>query len=317
MLNLAGKPTTDPFPNQDKSDKINREKVPCFVFNTDLKNTNYHEEAKMPEEKLQILLTNDDGIDSPGPWAAAEALSEVGYVWVTAPRDQASSTGRSMPHSSDGLITPKQMLVHGKEWTVYAVGGTPAQTVQHAVLEIIGRKPDLVVSGINYGLNLGTAVTISGTVGAALEGAAFEVPSLAVSLETAKEDHLSYSDEIDFSTAAYFTCYFARKILENRFNPQVKVLKIEVPAKATKKTPWALTRLSLDRYYFPIRPDRDTWDTPALVGYGMEGDLTSFKPGTDTHTVLVDKKVAVTPLSLDMTANVSFTELDDQLRGEG
>jgi 5'-nucleotidase len=280
------------------------------------KHTNFYKEPQMPEEKIQILLTNDDGIESPGLWAAAEALSEVGYVWVTAPRDQASSTGRSMPSTSDGLITPQQMLVHGKEWTVYAIGGTPAQTVQHAILEIIGRTPDLVVSGINYGFNLGTAVTISGTVGAALEGASFGAPSLAVSLETAIEDHLSYSDEIDFSTAAYFTCYFARKMLENRFDPRVKVLKIEVPAQATRQTPWQLTRLSLDRFYFPIRPDRKSWDTPALVGYGMEEDVSSFKPGTDTHTVLVEKKVAVTPLSLDLTANVSFEELDGQLRGE-
>jgi 5'-nucleotidase len=272
-------------------------------------------EITMADEKLQILLTNDDGIESPGLWAAAEALSAVGYVWVTAPRDQASSTGRSMPRSSDGLIIPRQMVVHGKEWTVYAVGGTPAQTVQHAILEIIGRRPDLVVSGINYGVNIGTAVTVSGTVGAALEGAAFGAPALAVSLETAQEDHFSYSKDVDFSTAAQFTALFARKMVENQFDPRVQVLKIEVPANATTDTPWELARLSLDRYYYPVRPERDSWDVPTSIGYRLEEDLSEFKPGTDTHTALVAHKVAVTPLSLDMTANVSFEELEKKLRG--
>lgn len=268
----------------------------------------------MAEDKLQILLTNDDGIESPGLWAAAEALSEIGYVWVVAPRDQASGTGRSMPITSDGLITAQPLVVHGKEWTVYAVGGTPAQTVQHAVLEIIGKKPDLVVSGINYGLNLGIAVTVSGTVGAAMEGAALEIPSLAISLETAKEHHLSHSLEIDFRTAAYFTKYFGKKMLEKQFNPSVKILKVEVPERATPETEWKLTRLSMERFYTPLRPNRASWDVPGAVEYDMVKDVSVFKPGTDTYTVLVDKKVAVTPLSLDMTANVSFEELAEDLQ---
>lgn len=268
----------------------------------------------MDNKQLQILLTNDDGIESPGLWAAAEALSELGYVWVTAPREQASSTGRSMPQSSDGLISKRKLTVHGKEWPVYAVGGTPAQTVQHAVLEIIGKVPDLVVSGINYGLNLGGAVTISGTVGAAMEGAAFNVPSIAVSLETAQEHHLSYSEEINFSCAAYFTKLFAKILLEEKFDPRVQILKVEVPATADKDTPWELTRLSMDRYYYPIAPSRQSWDEPGNMEYGMVEDFSDFKPGSDTHAVLVEKKVSVTPITLDMTANVSFEVLEAVLR---
>ncbi len=81
----------------------------------------------------QILLTNDDGIRSPGLWAAAQALSELGFVHVVAPRDQFSGAGRSMPSTSDGIIRPQEMSINGKLWTVYSVGGTPAQAVQHAV----------------------------------------------------------------------------------------------------------------------------------------------------------------------------------------
>jgi len=78
----------------------------------------------------------------------------------------------------------EQVCVNGKNWTVHAVGGTPAQAVLHAVLEILPRKPDLVVSGINYGENVGSGVTVSGTVGAALDAAGLGIPALAVSLET-------------------------------------------------------------------------------------------------------------------------------------
>jgi len=78
-------------------------------------------------DKCQILLTNDDGIRSPGLWAAAEALSDLGYVTVAAPRDQSSGMGRSLPSASDGVISPETLTVRGKDWTVYAVGGSPAQ----------------------------------------------------------------------------------------------------------------------------------------------------------------------------------------------
>src|SRR5512139_3571054 len=165
------------------------------------------------EKQIQILLTNDDGIQSPGLWAAAGALSELGYVHVVAPREQSSGAGRSLPGASDGIIRPQPLLVNGKTWEVYAVGGTPAQSVLYAVLEILPEPPALVVSGINYGENVGTGVTISGTVGAALEAASLGIPALAISLQTDVEHHLTNSEAVDFSTAAYFTSYFARLIL--------------------------------------------------------------------------------------------------------
>src|SRR5215204_4023321 len=137
----------------------------------------------MDMKKPQILLTNDDGIRSPGLWAAAKALSKLGYVTVTAPREQSSGAGRSLPNTSDGIIEEKRVQVNGQEWTVFSIGGTPAQTVLHGVYEVMKTKPDLVVSGINYGENVATGVTISGTVGAAMEGASLGIPSMAVSLE--------------------------------------------------------------------------------------------------------------------------------------
>ncbi len=262
----------------------------------------------------QILLTNDDGINSPGLWAAAEALSELGYVTVAAPREQSSGMGRSMPTTSDGLIKPQNLTVHGVEWTTYAVGGTPAQTVQHAILEIMPKAPDLVVAGINYGSNFGTGVTISGTVGAALEGASHGIPSLAVSLETEHKYHLSHSDEVDFEAAAYFTTLFARELLEQRFAEDMQVLKVEVPSDATPQSNWRVTRLSRLRFYLPTAPERENWEQPGPTGYAQVPDSSVFAEDSDVYAVLADRVVAVTPLSQDMTSRIDLKELEAQLR---
>ncbi len=261
----------------------------------------------------QILLTNDDGIRSPGLWAAAEALSEIGYVHVVAPREQSTGMGRSLPGSSDGIITPQKIAVNGKEWTVYAVGGSPAQAVQHAVIELMPARPALVVSGINYGENLGTGVTISGTVGAALEAAAMDIPAIAVSLETAKQYHLSYSNDVDFSAAAHFTRFFAQSVLDKHLPEDVDVLKIDVPMTATTDTPWRITRLSRKRYYHASPPQRVSWDTPTHIGYQQAEDLTGFAPDTDVYAMRVAREVSVTPLSLDMTSRIGMQTLAQML----
>jgi 5'-nucleotidase len=264
--------------------------------------------------KCQILLANDDGIQSPGLWAAAEALSELGFVTVAAPREQASGMGRSLPSSSDGIIQAEVMCVGGKEWTVYSVGGSPAQAVLHGILEIMPERPDLVVSGINYGENVGTGVTISGTVGAALEAASHGIPALAVSLETDREYHTSYSTDIDFSAAAYFTAYFARQMLEKHFLPDVDVLKVDVPANATKQTPWQVTRVARQRYYVPIAPKRKSWGQAGGVDYEESAILGDEFKGSDVYVLRVQQEVSVTPLSLDLTSRVDFDALQRLLR---
>lgn len=255
--------------------------------------------------KPQILLTNDDGIRSPGLWAAASALSKLGYVTVAAPREQSSGTGRSLPTTSDGIIRRETLNINGQDWTVYAVGGTPAQAVQHGLLEIMPQKPDLVVSGINYGENVASGITISGTVGAAMEAASMGIPALAVSLETDKADHLSYSTEVDFSSAAWFTEYFGRLILTRKLPLGVELLKVDVPAEATTATSWEWSTLSKQRYYIPTAPQRSSWDVPKPVGYDLSVDLDNEPHNTDVYVLLRKRLVSVTPLTLDLTARVS------------
>jgi 5'-nucleotidase len=266
-------------------------------------------------EKVQILLTNDDGIHSPGLWAAAGALSELGFVHVVAPREQSSGAGRSLPGSSDGIIQPREIQVNGKSWQVYAVGGTPAQSVLHALLDILPERPALVVSGINYGENVGSGVTVSGTVGAVLEAASLGFPALAVSLQTGVEHHFSNSDQVDFSAAAYFTAYFARLALEKAFPPDVDLLKVEVPASATAQTPWEVTRVSRKRYYEPIPHPRASWDIPGPLGYRLESDLHTDRPDTDAYAIQFKHVVSVTPMSLDLTSRVDLGEFERMLRG--
>ena len=270
----------------------------------------------MPKaEKFQILLTNDDGIRSPGLWAAAEALSSLGFVTVAAPREEQSGSGRGFPSSSDGVISQERIEINANSWTVYAVGGSPAQVVQHAILELMLRKPDLVVAGINFGENIGSGVTISGTVGAALEAAAFGVPALAVSLETKYHLRHHRAHEVDFSAAAYFTHYFGQKMLRSRKIEDVDVLKVEIPKTATPDTAWQTTRIAREKYFVAVKPKRKRLEEPAALGFHRIEETDHFKPGTDAFAIRVEGVVSVTPLSLDLTSRVDLKKLEDEYRG--
>lgn len=269
----------------------------------------------MNSKPKQILLTNDDGIRSPGLWAAAEALSVLGYVTVVAPREQCSGMGRSLPVSSDGIITSETILVHGKEWTAYAVGGSPAQAVLHGAFEILPEKPDLVVSGINFGENVGIGITASGTVGAALEGASLGIPSIAISLETSEEYYLTYSADINFSTAGHFLRQFAEKMLNGfTLTGDAAVLKVEIPSDATPQTPWRMTRLEREPYFIPRRLERESWDTPGAVPFSAVVKREKLQSDSDVYTLRVMREVSVTPLSLDLTARVNFSAIEKDLK---
>lgn len=267
----------------------------------------------MNDKTIQILLTNDDSIHSPGLWAAAEALDSLGFVHVVAPMNQQTSTGRSLPIHSSGIIEAMTLNVNGKEWPVYAVDGSPGQAVLHGILDVIENKPDLVVSGINYGENVGSGITISGTVGAALEAASLGIPALAVSMQTKREHHFSLSQEVDFSAAGYFTQLIAAKMLSHQLPFDVDILKVDVPQEATKDTPWLLTRQSRQRYYMPKQAKRSNMSDRGPVGYEIIYDAENLEEGSDLYALLIEKKVSVTPVSLDLTSRTDFDALDNLL----
>jgi 5'-nucleotidase len=264
----------------------------------------------MSDERPLIIFTNDDGIASPGLWTVARAFQDFAEVLIVAPIRQQSGTGRSLPNTNTGAIVPQE----GKDLPAFAVDGTPAQAVQHGVMEIAPRKPDLVVGGINYGENTGNGVTISGTVGAALEAASFDIPAIAVSQQTDHGLHMSYSNTVDFSVAAHFTRVFAQWWLVNPALTDVDILKLDLPQTATLETPWRMTRLSKKRVYWPTVPDRTTSWSPQSLGYAMTLDPTQAEPDGDVYAVFVDKVVSLTPMSLDMTSRLDLAELEQSMR---
>jgi 5'-nucleotidase len=259
--------------------------------------------------KPRILLTNDDSIDSPGLWAAAEGLAKLGYVEVVAPTVQQTAMGRSHPREYDRVITRQTLNVHGKDWTVWAVNGSPAQAVLHGIYQVMGGKPDLVVSGINYGENIASGITISGTVGAALEAASLGIKALAISLEAPISAHYNLSREIDFSVAGYFCGYFAEKLLNRDLPDDIDVLKVDVPAGATPETEWVITRQSKQRYYFHIDSQPDPLTGVLPLRYEARMDLSAPEPNSDLQVLINEHKVSVTPISLDLTSRVDFAEL--------
>jgi 5'-nucleotidase len=267
----------------------------------------------MNTETKQILLSNDDGIDSPGLWAAAEALSDLGYVTVTAPKEHMSATGRGHQRHADGSITRKKLMVRGQEWDVFAINGSPSQSVLHGILEVVEKKPDLVVTGINFGENLGTDITYSGTVGAAIEAASLGIPALAMSQQILHEEWDSFQNDVDFSVSAYFTKYFAAKLLDRKMPEDVDVLNVVVPAGATPETPWKVTRLARVRYYNPYVIREGDLEGKARITSHILTDE-QIPPDNDIYTVRIEKKVAVIPISLDLTSRVEASQLDQVLR---
>ena len=268
----------------------------------------------MNKQRPSVLITNDDGINSPGLRAAAAALDDLGEILIVAPAQQQSGMGRSMPPAYEGRICRQAVRINGREIEGYCVEGSPVQVVQHGIVEIAPRRPDLIVSGINYGENIGSGITISGTVGAAMEGADFQIPAIAVSLQTAPEHYLNPSDAIDMSVAAHFLQLFGRQTLEVGLPPGVDLLKIDVPQSATTQTPWRWTRVSRQRYFYPVKPHRRRPIDPGPMGFEIRIDLDTLEPDSDIHAVAVDSVVSVTPLTLDMTARVEARMLDKWIK---
>jgi 5'-nucleotidase len=261
-----------------------------------------------------ILITNDDGIRSPGLLAAAEAVHDLGEILVVAPRYQQTGAGRSTFAFKNVLVQEEHISVGGQKIPAFSVEGTPAQAVLYALLEVAPRKPSLAISGINYGENLGTGITASGTVGAALEAAVFGIPSLAVSLETAKKYHYNVSHDIDLTAAALFTRIFAQHLLSVKLPPDVDVLKIDVPEDATEETPWRLTRVSRQRYFQPVKSGFPSSSGASTIDYETRVDFDALEPDSDIFALVKDRVVSVSPLTLDLSSRVDLHHLAQLLR---
>ena len=252
-----------------------------------------------------ILLTNDDGIQSPGLKAAVRAVLGLGDLLVVAPATQQTAMGRSFTGRADAMLEPVVFEVDGHPIRAFACEGSPASVVRHGFLVLCcERLPDLVISGINYGENVGGSITASGTVGAAFEAASLGIPALAASLQMHPSTFLHHSEQ-DWGAAGHFVGMFAQKILNATLPFDVDLLKIDVPENATRNTPWRLTRLSRQRYFMRVLKD------PTLASRLGDGhvavcvDHATLEADSDVHA-LMEGAVAVTPLSLDATSRTDF-----------
>jgi len=258
-----------------------------------------------------IMVTNDDGIASFGLRAAARSALDFAEVWVVAPRIQQSGLGRSFPR---GEFSAEERLldIDGTAVPAVALDTSPAQVVRHGILRFVPRRPDLVISGINYGENLGNCITISGTIGAAIEAASLGIPSLAASLETEGQYHYSADAEIDFVTAASFLRRLVQHVLTQGMPSAVDILKLDVPRNATPRTPWKVTRVSRQGYFVsPVSVDSQ--GKRQVQSYMREINLNALEPDSDIHAVMVERVVSVSPLTIDLTAPVDMHGLNRTL----
>jgi len=262
---------------------------------------------------IQILITNDDGIGSPGLKAAVEAVISLGEITVVAPSTQQTATGRGMTGNKESSLFPVEYNVDGKNIKAFHCDCSPALIVRHSLMTVFrGEKPDLVISGINYGENLGANVTCSGTVGAALEAACKGIPSIAVSKQTDIASHLKYTEQ-NWSTTAYFLKHFSELLLTTELMYDVDVLKIDVPASATPDTAWKFTKLARAGYYFK---EIETPDLESKLNAGntvIKIDESKLSPDTDIHTFAIQNLISVTPLSIDISSRVNFDDLQNHI----
>ena len=266
----------------------------------------------MPSLPL-IILTNDDGIGSPGLAAAAAALDGLGELLIVAPLKQQTGMSRSRSNTllADSKIYTRQVSFGDKHWPGFAVDATPAMAVECAIYKLAERPASLAVSGINYGENVGSCVTVSGTIGAAIEAADHGIFSMAISLEIMDTDYHSYNQQIDFNTARHFTRQFAAKALNANMPPDVDILKIEVPAAAGTDAGWVVTRQDKLAYYQPHIPNGGDDRQDFQVDYFPQKGKFS-RPGTDTHA-LSQGLVSITPISTDLTSRVELSQIQQEL----
>jgi len=239
----------------------------------------------------RILVTNDDGVHSEGIHALAQVLEPFGEVIVVAPIQEASAIGHA-------LTLRRPLRLEPIKAGVFAVDGTPTDCVNVAIAHVLRGKPDLIVSGINKGWNLGDDVTYSGTVSGALEGALLGIPSIAVST-------MNRRNEYDFPPAAKAAAVIAEAVLE-RGIPKFTMLNINAPYGPNKGF---RATVQARRNHITVVSERI--DPRNRAYYWIEEGENEWEPhDRSDYQAVRDGYVSVTPLHPDMTAHdvLSYVE---------
>jgi len=252
----------------------------------------------MGSQEPHILVTNDDGITSPGLLALKDVLTEVGQVTVLAPNHNWSASGH-VKTMHKPLRVNEVTLLDGTP--ALTTDGAPSDAVALAFLGIVERPIDMVVSGINRGANLGHDVTYSGTVTAAMEGVIAGVPAIAISLNSLSTD--------DFGVAAAFAARLARQVLD-RGLPEGVLLNVNVPPiPADQIAGVIVTRMGLRIYRDELVRRFDPRGRP-YYWIGGPPPTGVEEEGTDIWAI-AHGYISVTPIQLDLTAQGMVDELQD------
>ena len=251
---------------------------------------------------MRILISNDDGIHSSGIKSLAETVSKEHEVYVVAPDRERSATGHSLT-----LHRPLRLdeVTHLSGVRVaYSTDGTPSDCVKIAIGAILKESPEIVLSGINHGPNMGSDVLYSGTVSAAMEGAIYNIPSIAISLADNKPQ--------DFTPAALFIAKLLKIIPQIKF-PDRTLLNINIPPLPVEEIAGIqITELGVRPYndYFVKRVDPRGRTYYWLAGEAVEENEL---PGTDVFAVR-NNMISVTPVTVHMTNKSMLPELKDWVK---
>lgn len=248
---------------------------------------------------MRILLSNDDGVHAAGIRALQKELKKIGDVWVVAPLEERSTTGHSLT-----IHKPLRMISMGNQF--YGVSGSPADCVYMGIRQVLKEKPDLVVSGINRGANLGQDVYYSGTVSAAREACILGIPSLAVSLSIDYEKAKS-EEELHYDTAAKAAVRVLREMKRWEL-PEYTLLNLNVPDVPYSRLKGIKFTRQGFRYYSGNILRRK--DHRGRDYFWVGGKYKGFRNEEGTDCDAVEKGFgSLTPLKLDSTDLSSLATL--------
>lgn len=238
---------------------------------------------------MKILLTNDDGINAPGIYALYRELRKIGQAFIVAPETEQSAIGHAITLSNP--LRLREIYRDGSFYG-YSVNGTPADCVKLGAMVVFKEPPDIVISGINLGPNLGIDVIYSGTVSAATEGTILGIPSMAISLATRKEP--------DYSFAAAFTRELCLKVKEKNL-PAGTLLNVNIPAVPFDRIKGVkITRQGKARF-------KDTFekrtDPRGNVYYWLTGETIREEEDDEADgKAVIENYISITPLHFDLTS---------------
>ncbi len=238
---------------------------------------------------MKILITNDDGINAIGIKKLANSLKKLGNITIVAPDRERSATGHAITMHQPLRL---EKVEYGDNIEAWSLNGTPSDCIKIAIEGILNEKPDIIVSGINNGPNLGTDVLYSGTVSAAIEGAIHNIPSIALSVYGKKR-------QINYEGAAVHSCNLINVALENNM-PNNIVLNVNIPSLNSNEIKGVkITELGIRKYKNQFEERKDPMGKSY---YWLSGSIIEIENNDISDVKCVENDyISITPLHFDLT----------------